>query len=185
MTENIERAKKIFLDFGTSGYHMMREGVLDEYKSYNISKEKENEWRLELINKKLLNFNINDQSQPFSFRSLIQTHDDISTFEKYLIKVGKTSTSSINGHIALLFGQDLFSTLYELTRSNIKVSREIRLECIDTCEKLLLIAKKIGLPDNYKINTIEIFEEKLTQEQYFQRQINKFEYEIGLAKLLK
>lgn len=185
MTKSLERAKKIFLDYGTSGFHMMQEGVLDEYKSYNVSKEKENEWRLELIDNKLSNFDINDHRQPFSFRSIIQTHDDINTFEKYIAKVDKNSTSCRNGHLTLLFGQDLFSTLYELIRSNNKASRELRLDCINTCEKLLLLSKKIGLPDNYNIDTIEIIEEKLTQEQYFQRQIIKFEYEIGLAKLLK
>lgn len=185
MTENLERAKKIFLDHGTSGFHMMREGVLDEYKLYDVSKEKENEWRQELIDNKLSNFDINDIRQPFSFRSIIQTHNDIKTFEKLIGKLDKYSSSCTNGHLALLFGQDIFSTLYDLIRANNTLSRDTRLNCIDTCEKLLLFAKKIGLPDNYKIDAIEIIEEKLTQEQYFQRQIINFEYEIGLAKLLK
>jgi hypothetical protein len=185
MTDNLDRAKKIFLDHGTSGFHMMRDGVLDEYRSYKITVDKENEWCRELIEDKFSKFDINDSRQPFSFRSIIQTHSDIETFEKYIDKVNKNSTTCKNGHLALLFGQELFSTLYELTRSNYKIQKESKLYCIDTCEKLLLLAKKIGLPANSNIDAVEIIEEKLTNDQYFQRQINKFEYEIGLAKLLK
>jgi len=185
MTDNLDRAKKLFLDYGTSGFHMMREGVLDEYKSYKVTKDKENEWRQELIEDKLSNFDINDRRQPFSFRSIIQTHADFNTFEKYIAKVDKNSATCKNGHLALLFGQELFSTLYELIRSNYKISRELRINCIDVCEKLLFLAKTIDLPNSYNIDAVEIIEEKLTQEQYFQRQIIKFEYELGLAKLLK
>ncbi len=185
MTDNLDRAKKLFINYGTSAFHMMREGVLDEYRSYKITKDQENAWRHEHIEERLLKFDINDITQPFSFRSIIQEHGDIKTFEKYTDKVNQNANTCSNQHLAILFGQELFSTLYELIRSNYKVSRELKLYCIDTCEKLISVAKTIKLPKDYTIQATEIFEERLSQEQYIQRLIIKFEYEIDLVKTLK
>lgn len=185
MTEDLDKAKKLFLDHGTSGFHMMREGVLKEYESFKVSREQEDIWRYQFIEDKLSKFDINDRNQPFSFRSIIQTHSDINSFEKYIDKVNRNIDGCKNQHLAILFGQELFSTLHELIRANNKIPQEVKLFCIDTCERLLSLAKRTTLPEGYTISNFSTISEGLTQEQYIQRLILKFEYEIELAKTLK
>lgn len=43
-----KRAKQIFLKYAGNAYHIWHEGFSEEYKSYHITKEKENNWRTEL-----------------------------------------------------------------------------------------------------------------------------------------
>ena len=55
---DLDKAKKIYFDYGQTGFHMMREGVLKEYQSFCISKETENEWTNSYLKERLNNFNI-------------------------------------------------------------------------------------------------------------------------------
>ncbi len=49
-----ERAREIFVTHGGSAFHMGRDLVLDEYKSYNVPKEIERKWAEEEIKEKLI-----------------------------------------------------------------------------------------------------------------------------------
>lgn len=53
------RAKEIFFNYSGSGFQMMRDGVLDEYKSYKVSKELEYVWLNELVDREFDRLNIN------------------------------------------------------------------------------------------------------------------------------
>lgn len=43
-----KRAKHIFLKHAGNAYHIWHEGLSEEYKSYHITEEMENNWRIEL-----------------------------------------------------------------------------------------------------------------------------------------
>lgn len=43
----MDRAKEIFMKYGGCFFHIHRDMMLDEYKSYGVSKETENEWIIE------------------------------------------------------------------------------------------------------------------------------------------
>lgn len=47
--EDLERAKKIYFDNSCNYSVIGHEGYLDEYQKYHVSKEQENEWRVEYI----------------------------------------------------------------------------------------------------------------------------------------
>ncbi len=49
-----ERAREIFVTHGGSGFHMGRDLVLEEYKSYNVPEEMEKEWAEEDIKAELI-----------------------------------------------------------------------------------------------------------------------------------
>lgn len=49
-----ERAREIFITHGGSGFHMGRDLVLEEYKSYNVPEEMEKEWAEEDIKTELI-----------------------------------------------------------------------------------------------------------------------------------
>ncbi len=48
-----EKAKKMYIDFGCSKFQMDREGVLEEYEKYNISKFQENIWAEEVLTQRI------------------------------------------------------------------------------------------------------------------------------------
>ena len=49
MTEDLEKAKKLFFDYSCSPYFMARDGADSEFKRYGGTKELEEEWRREYI----------------------------------------------------------------------------------------------------------------------------------------
>lgn len=49
MTEDLEKAKKLFFDYSCNKFFMARDGADSEYKTYGATKEHEDEWRKEYI----------------------------------------------------------------------------------------------------------------------------------------
>ena len=49
--ETYEEAKKIFLHYNGSYFHMQREGYLEQYMKFNISKKEERKWLKEKVEK--------------------------------------------------------------------------------------------------------------------------------------
>ena len=66
--ENIDRAKKIHFDYLGDKFQMMRDGLYDEYKTYNISDAQEKKWIESIFDDKLNSININDVN---SFSSIL------------------------------------------------------------------------------------------------------------------
>jgi len=57
-----ERAREIFVTHGGNTFHMERDLVLDEYKSYNVPKEIERKWAEEEIKESLIELYDNSDS---------------------------------------------------------------------------------------------------------------------------
>ena len=51
IVDNCEQAKKIFLHYNGSYFHMQREEYLDQYMKFNISKKEERKWLKEKVEK--------------------------------------------------------------------------------------------------------------------------------------
>lgn len=49
MMKNLERAKQIYFDYVCSYFFMSRDGILEEYNSFGISKKQELKWRKEFV----------------------------------------------------------------------------------------------------------------------------------------
>ena len=49
MTDNLEKAKKMFFDYSCSSYFMARDAADSQYKAYGATKELEAEWRKEYV----------------------------------------------------------------------------------------------------------------------------------------
>ena len=49
--EDYNEAKKIFLHYNGSYFHMQREEYLDQYMKFNISKKEERKWLKEKVEK--------------------------------------------------------------------------------------------------------------------------------------
>ena len=55
--KNYDEAKKIFLNYNGSYFHMHREGLLSDYRKFNISKKMEVEWLKEKVEEILSKIN--------------------------------------------------------------------------------------------------------------------------------
>ena len=53
IVDNCEQAKKIFLHYNGSYFHMQREECLEQYMKFNISKKEERKWLKEKVEKML------------------------------------------------------------------------------------------------------------------------------------
>lgn len=60
MTENLEKAKKLFFDNSCSPYFMARDGADSEFRRYGGTKELEEEWRKEYIATCLSNLSLDN-----------------------------------------------------------------------------------------------------------------------------
>lgn len=49
MIRNLEQAKRIYFDYVCSHFYMSRDGILEEYNSFGISKKQELKWRKEFV----------------------------------------------------------------------------------------------------------------------------------------
>ncbi len=94
--DNIDRAKKIFFDYGTSKFQIMRDGLISEYSSYNISVEQERIWTQELVQKEFNKLNINDPETLFPLWYILQTNCLDNYIEKIIefIRVNQTVANS-------------------------------------------------------------------------------------------
>ena len=106
--KNYDEAKKIFLDYDGSYFHMHREGVLSDYRKFNIPKKMEIEWLKEKIEEILSKVN-EEKSIKEKYHSywnilyiLTKTLEDdellkktIKTFEKDLMYLDVFSINSI------------------------------------------------------------------------------------------
>ena len=97
IVDNCEQAKKIFLHYNGSYFHMQREECLEQYMKFNISKKEERKWLKEKVEKilstisKVKNINLKYYKYWDILYILTKTLEDnylldktISTFEKDL-----------------------------------------------------------------------------------------------------
>lgn len=178
------KAKKIFFDFGTSKFQMMREGTLEEYQSYGITDKQEKEWIAELLDRELNKFDINDYNSFSLLWFIIETNCNAEYLEKLVNLIDNKIQACANQYYTLRLGQIIFKLLFECSKNNQILSRQLKLHCIATVENLLNKAGQISMPDNFSIPDFSAIADGLTQEQYVRRKIMELEYEIEVAKIL-
>jgi hypothetical protein len=182
---DIAKAKKIFFDFGTSKFQMMRESVLEEYQSYGITDEQEKEWLMELLEKELNRFDINDNNSFFPLWFIIETNCNTEYLQKLLTLIDNKFPTCTNQYYTLQLGQTIFKLLFECSKNKQALSRQLKLRCLTTVENLISQARQISMPNNFVIPDFSVIGEGLTQEQYVMRKIMELEYEIEVAKILR
>ncbi len=92
----LSKAKKIFIRYGGSHFHMARDDMYESYKQYSIPPETEREWLIELKNKHFAKFsessNAKDKTTAFcDYGDVIALLKDSSAFEDMLTYLEKNS----------------------------------------------------------------------------------------------
>ena len=101
-------AKELFLSFLGSKYQMMREGVIERYLSYNVSKEEEMTWIEELFQSLYIRLqrNINDLNALHQMTYLIECHDMVEHVSKlYDLLWGNTNSITHAQEVAISLGR--------------------------------------------------------------------------------
>ncbi len=187
---DLDKAKKIYFDYGQTGFHMMREGVLKEYQSFCISKETENEWTSSYLKERLNNFNINALDENFQTFHIIRIKREFDFLNNFLIKIVKTIDDLTNKYFAIMLGGRLFNMVFESHRQQV-ISKEHRRCVIDVVVLIHKKAKTLSIPPNYKnshfekIHFDEAFEKKLNQEQYTEKKMIELECDLIKANMFK
>lgn len=182
--DDIHKAKKIYFDYAGSGFQMSREGVLPEYKKYNVSKEQEAKWLEELLENFFSQLDINDFNTAFPFWYIIETHNSIEYFQKFLDFLDLKYNHATNQYYLLRYGQTTFDLLERLSKSSENISREVKIRSIYLVEKLVNKVKSMSLPEKFHIQDFSIIGDGLTQQQYVLRKIVELETNLGIAKIL-
>ena len=101
-------AKELFVSFLGSKYQMMREGVIERYLSYNVSKEEEMTWIEELFQSLYIRLqrNINDLNALHQMTYLIECHgmvEHVSTL--YDLLWGNSNSITHAQEVAISLGR--------------------------------------------------------------------------------
>ena len=101
-------AKELFVSFLGSKYQMMREGVIEQYLSYNVSKEEEMTWIEELFQSLYIRLqrNINDLNALHQMTYLIECHGMVEHVSKlYDLLWGNANSITHAQEVAISLGR--------------------------------------------------------------------------------
>ena len=129
--DNILRAKKIFLKYGGSHFHMEREGELETYRKFSISNAQEDLWINEYQNDLLLKVE-NEDIVSYSFLQLIdvlQRSKNIICI-KSLLSIVKKNGNQMDTFSQVLMSEGILSIAESLKGNieteNIKIIEEAK-----------------------------------------------------------
>jgi len=96
-------AKTIYFNYTGSKFQMMRDGIIDEYRSYNISEELEKQWLEELINDEFNNLEFGDYNTSFRLFYTIQHHGLTEYFDRLAEFITANARISTERYKALVY----------------------------------------------------------------------------------
>jgi hypothetical protein len=105
-----KRAKELFNYYAGNFVHMHREGELEEYRSYDISKETEMEWFKELIRTYTDQLSIRDWDAVHSLGSISSNFQDKSIVENVVSFTQKNVMSS-DSIVKLMYAESIIRIL--------------------------------------------------------------------------
>ena len=180
---NTDKAKTIFLNYACSSFHMSRDGILQEYSSYGISREQEEIWKQEMFEKSFESLNIFDETSVSSLGYLIEHHGANQYFERYINALLQRISEIDNKYMVLRFAENIFFILENLNKNSSLLSRDEKIFGLNAIETLVNIAKVISLPAGYSIPNITFTDNN--QDQYINRKLIDIEYKLNIARILK
>lgn len=179
------KAKKLFLKYGGSSFHMSREGIIEEYKKYEIPKEIENSWLKEMFENYFALFDITNLETVFPLSYMIEHHLKTEYFNQFIELIRNQIGKIENQYYIYRYAQTLFSLVEIFSRYKTELSRELKIKGIDIAEEINKLARNAKIPEHFQIEYFDINGNGLTQEQYVFRQIVDLENKIQIARILQ
>lgn len=125
--KSFSKAQNIFFDYSGSFFLMSREGIYEEYKSYNISKDQELVWKDELVEKWYKQLSVEDTLALSKLASITADYHDYSIVEKLIGFIVNNMDK----------GDSLIKLIYAETLLNIACPKDLTRAKIDTVIDLL------------------------------------------------
>jgi len=117
LDDKILRAKKLFTSYDGSTFHMYREGQLEEYKQYNISKELEVDWFKELIAQYTQELSIKDWNAVFRLDSIASNYQDESILKNVLSFASRNVMSS-DSIVKLMYAERIIEIINKTKKTH-------------------------------------------------------------------
>lgn len=108
MNEN--RAKELFFSYYGNEFFMWKDGDLDEYRSYNISKDQELLWRYELIDKLCSKLDVKHNSSLNGLILIINYFGEYDLLKKVLYFVSD-NYGEADSFLKLRYAEELFDII--------------------------------------------------------------------------
>ena len=105
-----DRAKELFFSYYGNEFFMWKDGDLDEYKSYNISKDQELLWRAELIDKLCSKLDVKHNSSLNGLILIINYFGEYDLLKKVLYFISD-NYSEADSFLKLRYAEELFDII--------------------------------------------------------------------------
>lgn len=105
-----ERAKELFFSYYGNEFFMWKDGDLDEYKSYNISKDQELIWKDELIDKLCSKLDVKHNSSLNGLILIINYFGEYDLLKKVLYFISD-NYSEADSFLKLRYAEELFDII--------------------------------------------------------------------------
>lgn len=155
---NHQHAKELFLASKGSLIRMHRDGVLTVYKQYEIAKETEHEWLLELVEQMTRELSIMNTLALADLELVARSNPGLGIFER-IAKFASVQIMSADSIVKLLYAETIVR-LYQLHKP--RITDEWRFKSYRLTADVLedIIAKPLILDQGRELRTFELRDKK-------------------------
>ncbi|MFC5528312.1 hypothetical protein [Cohnella yongneupensis] len=163
MDDEILRAKRLFTSFDGSTFNMFREGRLEEYKQYNISKELEMNWFNELIDQCSKELSIKDWHAVYRLDSIASNYQDVRILKNVLSFASRNIMSS-DSIVKLMYAEGIIEIINKTKKL---ISDDLRIEAYKTTFLILedIIKKPLVIDPGHELENYNIKDKKTLNDR--------------------
>ncbi|BBI34160.1 hypothetical protein [Cohnella abietis] len=153
-----ERAKELFTFYQGSFIHMYREGVLDEYKGFEIAKEKETEWLDEMVNEFTKQLSIMSWTGVVGLESLARSYPNPTILEN-VATFASRHLMSADSVVKLIYAEKMIKLIKLFKKEvSVEVLRKAYTSTLNLLEDT--IAKPLILDPGHELEQFNLKDKK-------------------------
>jgi hypothetical protein len=158
MDEQAQRAKDLFTLYRGSFFQMHRDGVLEEYKKFEIERQIEVDWYIELIDKFTTELSIRDWEAITSLESLAKYYPDPRILENVIAFVS-LHIMGADSIVKLMYAEKLMDLIQSLKKI---ISKEERYTAYRQTFKILedIIVKPLIIDPGHELHVFHLKDKK-------------------------
>lgn len=162
MDEQLVRAQQIFNTYDGSTFRMYREGVLEEYKKYDIPKELEVQWFEEMIAQAAKELSIRDWNAVDRLSSIAAQYPD-ERILKHVMTFAARNVLSSDSIVKLMYAEGLL----EIIDKTSTLSNDLKLEAYKTTHQILedVINKPLIIDAGHELDNYKLKDKKSLNER--------------------
>ncbi|CAM3926504.1 hypothetical protein L1N85_01695 [Paenibacillus alkaliterrae] len=158
MNDHEQKAKELFATYYGSFIQMHREGKLEKYKSYDISKEVESEWHKEMMEKFSRGLSITNWDALLQLQSLARNYQDSQILEN-IIAFTSRQIMSADSIVKLTYAETTIDLIKSIPN---QYSPELIIKAFKVIIRILddIIAKPLVIDPGHELNLFNLKDKK-------------------------